>query len=156
MTVEMNLILSKIISGGQTGVDRAALDVALALGIPCGGWCPKGRLSEDGPISSKYPLREMPSPKYPVRTEKNIRESDGTLVLTWGPVTGGTALTVKLAGKHRKPYLVVDLSRGGNPQEVKNWLRTQDIKTLNVAGPRESKVLGIHDKAVEFLKMILV
>lgn len=151
----MASILSKIISGGQTGVDRAALDVALELGIPCGGWCPKGRLSEDGPISSKYPLREMPSPKYPVRTEKNIRESDGALVLTWGPVTGGTALTVKLAGKHRKPCLVVDLSKEGNPQKVRDWLRTHDIKTLNVAGPRESKAPGIHDKAVEFIKKVV-
>lgn len=152
----MDTILSKIISGGQTGVDRAALDVALELSIPCGGWCPKGRLSEDGPISLKYPLREMPSPKYPPRTEKNIRESDGTLVLTWGPVTGGTALTVKLAGKHRKPCLVVDLSHGSDPREVRDWLKAHEIKTLNVAGPRESKVPGIHGKAVEFLKKIFL
>jgi hypothetical protein len=151
----MNEIFSKIISGGQTGVDRAALDLALELGIPCGGWCPKGRKAEDGPIASKYPLREMPSPKYPPRTEKNIRESDGTLVLTWGPVTGGTALTVGLAGKRRKPCLVIDLSQDGDPQEVREWTRIHDIKILNVAGPRESKVPGIHDQAFNFLKRII-
>jgi predicted Rossmann fold nucleotide-binding protein DprA/Smf involved in DNA uptake len=145
----------KIISGGQTGVDRAALDVALELGLPCGGWCPKKRISEDGLIPSRYPLREMPSPKYPVRTEKNVRESDGTLIFTWGPVTGGTALTVKLARKHQKPYIVVDLSGKSDPHTVLNWLRDNDIKILNVAGPRESKVPGIHDRTVAFLKAIL-
>lgn len=148
-------LVEKIISGGQTGVDRAALDAALELGISCGGWCPKGRLAEDGPIPAKYPLREMPSPKYPVRTEKNVRESDGTLVLTWGPVSGGTAATVKYALKRRKPYLLVDLSKVGDPQKVNNWIRAHDIKTLNVAGPRESKVPGIHDLAVDFLKKVL-
>lgn len=153
---EMNIILSKIISGGQTGVDRAALDVALELDFPCGGWCPKGRLSEDGPIPSKYPLREMPSPKYPVRTEKNIRESDGTLVLTLGPVTGGTALTVKLAGKHRKPCLVIDLSYDTDPGKVQGWIQNRKIQVLNVAGPRESKTPGIHDRTVEFLKKVII
>lgn len=146
----------KIISGGQTGVDRAGLDVALELGLDCGGWCPKGRKAEDGPIPAKYSLREMPSPKYPPRTEKNVRASDGTLILTWGPVTGGTALTVKLARKHQKPYLVVDLSCGGNSQEVRGWLRIYDIKVLNVAGPRESKVPGIHDLGAALLKEVIV
>jgi len=146
----------KIISGGQTGVDRAGLDVALELGLPCGGWCPKGRLSESGSIPSRYPLREMPSPKYPPRTEKNVRESDGTLILTWGPVTGGTALTVKLARKRQKPFLVVDLSRRPDPQDVRDWLRIHEIMTLNVAGPRESKHPGIHKRAVSFLKDVII
>jgi hypothetical protein len=84
----------KIISGGQTGVDRAALDAALALNIPCGGWCPKGRKAEDGPIPERYPLQETSSADYRVRTEKNVTDSDGTLILTRGPVTGGTAYTV--------------------------------------------------------------
>jgi predicted Rossmann-fold nucleotide-binding protein len=145
----------KIISGGQTGVDRAALDVALELGLPCGGWCPKGRLSEAGRIPSKYPLSEMTSPKYSPRTEKNVKESDGTLIFSWGPVTGGTALTVKLAGKHRKPYTVVDLDGARDPHTVLKWLRDNDIKILNVAGPRESKVPGIHDRVVAFLKEVL-
>jgi len=152
----MDKMFSKIISGGQTGVDRAALDVALELGIPCGGWCPKGRKAEDGIIDPKYSLREMPSPKYPVRTEKNVREADGTLILTQGPVTGGTALTLKLAKKHKKPLFLVDFSSEEDPQEVINWGRIHDISILNVAGPRESKVLGIHDRTVEFLKRVFL
>jgi len=146
----------KIISGGQTGVDRAGLDVALELGLPCGGWCPKGRISESGSIPSRYPLREMPSPKYPPRTEKNVRESDGTLILTWGHVTGGTALTVKLARKRQKPFLVVDLSRRADPQDVRDWLKIHEIMILNVAGPRESKTPGIHKRAVSFLKEVIM
>src|SRR3954454_8651242 len=89
------VMFTKIVSGGQTGVDRAALDVALALGIPCGGWCPKGRKAEDGPIEDRYPLSETPSSDYRQRTLWNIRDSDATLILTWGEPTGGTLLTVK-------------------------------------------------------------
>ena len=77
-------MLAKIVSGGQTGVDRAALDVALDLSLPCGGWCPKGRKAEDGPIAAHYPLTETPLDSYPQRTEWNVRDSDGTLVLTRG------------------------------------------------------------------------
>src|SRR6516225_6913367 len=103
------MTIAKIISGGQTGVDRAALDVALELGIPCGGWCPKGRRAEDGPIPQRYPLQETGSKEYPVRTAKNVRQADGTLILTRGPSDRGTALSVRLAGKHKKPCLCVDL-----------------------------------------------
>ena len=154
MTVEMDLILSKIISGGQTGVDRATLDVALELGLPCGGWCPKGRKAEDGPIDPRYPLKETGSPNYPLRTEKNIRESDGTLVLTKGPVNGGTAFTVRLAIEYEKPHLIIDLDNKIDPRIVREWGEKNQINTLNVAGPRESKLPGIHDQAVEFLKPI--
>src|SRR5438552_18876277 len=84
-------------SGGQTGVDRAALDVALELGLPCGGWCPKGRRAEDGPIPARYPLIETSSPFYPQRTKRNVLDSDGTLILTFGCPTGGTALTIRTA-----------------------------------------------------------
>src|SRR5947209_11260398 len=89
-------MIAKIVSGGQTGVDRAALDVALELGLPCGGWCPKGRRSEGGRIPERYPLRETTSAAYPARTRRNVLYSDGTLVLTNGPPTGGTALTIEL------------------------------------------------------------
>ena len=148
------MIFSKIISGGQTGVDRAALDVVLELGIPCGGWCPKGRKAEDGPIDPRYPLNETRSPNYPLRTEKNIRESDGTLILTKGPVNGGTALTVRLAIEYKKPHLIIDLYNKIDPRMVREWGEENKIKILNVAGPKESEVPGIHEKAVDFLKLI--
>ena len=128
----------EIISGGQTGVDRAALDAALELGIPCGGWCPKGRKAEDGPIPERYPLKETDSSSYPVRTEMNVRDSDGTLILTWGRPTGGTALTIRLARRHGKPCLVVDLKKPPDPSSLRAWLEKKQIGVLNVAGPRES------------------
>ncbi len=148
-------MFSKIISGGQTGVDRAALDVALELGIPCGGWCPKGRKAEDGPIDPKYPLQETLSPNYQHRTEKNLREADGTLILTKGPVSGGTSFTVQLAVEYKKPHLIIDFDDKIDPQMVRAWGEKNKIEILNVAGPRESKVPEIHDRAVEFLKKVL-
>ena len=145
----------KIISGGQTGVDRAALDVALELGIHCGGWCPKDRKAEDGPIDQRYPLRETQSPNYPHRTEKNIREADGTLVLTTGPISGGTALTVELAVEYKKPHLIIDLNDKIDSIIFREWREKNTIKILNVDGPRESKAPGIHDRAIEFLTRVL-
>ena len=142
----------KIISGGQTGVDRAALDVALELGIPCGGYCPKGRKAEDGPIDQKYPLQETGSGDYRVRTEMNVKEADGTLVLSKGKPTGGTALTVKKAEKHSKPCIVVDLDKEINLGFVRQWIKDNNITALNVAGPRGSKNPTIHNQAMEFLK----
>ena len=93
MSPRPSFLVEKIVSGGQTGVDRAALDVALELGIPCGGWCPRGRRAEDGALSARYPLMETPSDDYVQRTTWNIRDSDGTLILTRGEPTGGTAQT---------------------------------------------------------------
>ena len=145
--------IEKIISGGQTGVDRAALDVALELGISCGGWCPKGRKAEDGPIDKRYPLWETTSANYSVRTGKNVRESDGTLVLTGrGRPSAGTALTIKLAQKYKKPYLVRNEFMKKHLGTVKMWLEVNRIRVLNVAGPRETEVPGIRDRAFEFLK----
>ncbi len=148
-------MVTRIVSGGQTGVDRAALDLALALGIPCGGWCPTGRLAEDGAIPPCYPLQETPSESYAQRTEWNVRDSDGTLILTQGPPTGGTAQTVAFATRHRKPCLVVDLNAPGDPDAVRAWLRRHHIRTLNVAGPRESKQPGIAGQAERFLRSLL-
>ena len=148
--------IEKIISGGQTGVDRAALDVALELGIPCGGWCPKGRRSEDGVIPERYPLKETSSSSYSARTEMNVKDSDGTLILTWGPVTGGTARTLEFTKKFKKPHLVVDLSKREEPDIVKEWGQQNSLRILNVAGPRESKVPGIHARAAEFLIRLLM
>ena len=151
----MKKIFSKIISGGQTGADRAALDLALELGLPTGGWCPKGRRAEDGPLALGYPLKETNSPNYAVRTEKNILEADGTLILTRGIPKGGTALTIKLAKVHRKPFLVIDLSVGKNFRTVRDWGQVHQIKILNVAGPRESEAPGIYNETFSFLKKIL-
>jgi hypothetical protein len=148
-------VIERIVSGGQTGVDRAALDTALALGLPCGGWCPRGRLAEDGPIDPRYPLRETPSADYPQRTEWNVRDSDGTLVLTRGRPTGGTAFTISLARRQRRPLLVLDLAEGPDPSEVRGWLEAEGITVLNVAGPRESLQPGIRDEARGFLQEAL-
>lgn len=146
---------AKIVSGGQTGVDRAALDMALELGIPCGGWCPRGRRAEDGPIPAHYPLQETDSPEYPVRTERNVRDSDATLILNLGPLEGGTALTLKLARAHKKPHRVVDLSQTIDPASIRAWIETEQVQVLNVAGPPESARPGIYTKALEFLKTML-
>ena len=148
-------MFNKIVSGGQTGVDRAALDVALDLGLPCGGWCPKGRKAEDGPLAARYPLTETPSPEYAERTEWNVRDSDGTLVLTDGELTGGTAQTVDLAQRLGKPYLVVDLSHHPTAAAVRAWARRRQMKVVNVAGPRESKSPGVYANASRFLREVL-
>ena len=144
----------KIVSGGQTGVDQAALDVAIAMGIDCGGWCPLGRRSEEGPIDMKYSLKETPTRDYPQRTEWNIRDSDGTLILTRGKPDGGTALTRRLARALKKPCRTVDFEKRDFPEVVAAWLCENEILTLNVAGPRESSQIGIHDEAAEYLKMV--
>lgn len=152
MTDPQRSPLERIISGGQTGVDRAVLDVALALGIPCGGWCPQGRRAEDGTIEMRYPLKETPWSGYPQRTEWNVRDSDGTLILTRGQPDGGTALTLELARRRRKPVLVVDLAEPVERESVWEWLRSQRIATLNVAGPRESSCPGIYAEALSWLQ----
>ena len=139
-----------IVSGGQTGVDRGALDAAIALGIPHGGRCPRGRLAEDGRIPSRYRLAESHSPLYRVRTEENVLDGDATLILARGPLTGGTRLTRHLARKHGKPCLVVDLT-AADPEPVRRWLAAQAVSKLNVAGPRESQSPGIAAAARQFL-----
>jgi hypothetical protein len=131
--------VNKIISGGQTGVDRAALDVARALKIDRGGWCPQGRLAEDGRIPDDYPLHETASAQYSERTERNVLDSDGTLILTIGVPTGGTAYTIACARRHAKPYRVVDLTQSTDAGAVQGWLRRHAIAVLNVAGPRLSE-----------------
>ncbi|HKI37880.1 MAG TPA: putative molybdenum carrier protein [Gemmataceae bacterium] len=148
-------MFTRIISGGQTGVDRAALDVALDLGLTCGGWCPRGRRAEDGPIDHRYPLKETPWDGYPQRTEWNVRDADGTLILTRGTPDRGTALTVEVAKRYGRAYLVIDLGKPSDPEEVRTWARAQRVGVLNVAGPRESSCPGIHDQAVAFLRGLL-
>jgi len=147
--------LRKIVSGGQTGVDRAALEAAIALGIEHGGWCPQGRLAEDGTIPAKYQLAETDSPLYHVRTEQNIVDSDGTLILHWGKLTGGTLLTRRLARAHRRPLLQCDLDKPPFPAVVLDWLTSERIEVLNVAGPRESSRPGAQAIAQAWLMDVL-
>jgi hypothetical protein len=145
------IVLERVVSGGQTGVDRAGLDAAMACGLPVGGWCPRGRRAEDGLIPSRYPLRETPSSAYPERTRLNVRDADGTLILTQGRPTGGTALTVATASRLGRPTLVVDLATSVQPADVREWIAREGIRVLNVAGPRESEQPGIADRVRELL-----
>jgi hypothetical protein len=145
----------KIVSGGQTGVDRAALDVALKLDIPCGGWCPKGRLAADGIIPVRYPLKETTSATYSQRTRRNIEDSDATLVLTYGTSFGGTALTIQLATEMDKPLRTVDMNNRPDASRIRRWIRSRSIKVLNVAGPRENRHEKTYERAVAFLEKIL-
>lgn len=147
--------MERIVSGGQTGVDRAALDVAMALGMHHGGWCPAGRRAEDGPIPHRYGLRETPGGDYAQRTLWNVRDSDATLVLVRGAYGGGTGLTVRAAGLFGKPCLIVDLQQATLPGVVADWLREHRVRTLNVAGPRESQRPGIGRLAAAFLRQEL-
>lgn len=147
--------LSRIVSGGQTGVDRAALDAAMEASIPVGGWCPAGRLAEDGPIPVRYPLDEDDSSDYASRTERNVADSDATLVLNVGELAGGTALTVEFARRYRRPLLVVQLDVSGDPAPVVSWIRDNDIRVLNVAGPRESKRSGVYQTVLGFMRRLL-
>ena len=145
----------RLISGGQTGVDRAALDVALALGLPVGGWCPQGRRAEDGMIPERYPLTETLEADYDTRTRRNVEDSDGTLILNLGTLDGGTALTVILAQQLGKPCRVVALEDGIEPTAFREWLDAHPIAVLNVAGPRESKRPGVYDAAYRLLNALL-
>jgi hypothetical protein len=142
-------MIKKIISGSQTGADRAALDVAIRLGIPHGGWVPKGRLAEDGVISDKYHLKEMPTPSYPLRTEQNVIDSDGTLILSHGNLTGGSEYTKEYADKHKRPCLHINLNEipvnEASPL-IAGWIFKYDIEVLNVAGSRASKDPKIYEK----------
>ncbi len=148
-------MVHEIVSGGQTGVDRAGLDAALELGLPCGGWCPRGRKSEDGTIPPRYPLTETPSAEYAQRTEWNVRDSDGTLVLVRGKPSQGTAFTIEVAERLGRPCLIVELHQPPNKEVFRSWITTHDIRILNVAGPREEKNPGIYQESFRFLHKFL-
>lgn len=148
-------LVKRIVSGGQTGVDRAALDIAIELGIEHGGWCPKGRIAEDGRIPSLYQLRETNVPEYSVRTERNVIDSDGTLILYQAKLQGGTLLTQRLAKSHGKPLAIVRLDLPIDIRTIQQWLSEYQIESLNVAGPRESSRPGIGPLAANALRRIL-
>ncbi|MFT3806704.1 putative molybdenum carrier protein [Arenimonas sp.] len=143
-----------VISGGQTGVDRAALDVAIIHGCKHGGWCPAGRKAEDGAIPLRYQLTETESSGYRQRTKRNVLESDGTLILNVGALDGGTLETLRIAERASKPVRLVALDAASWEETIaatRGWLRLHDIRVLNMAGPKESKRPGIHGQATRFL-----
>ena len=153
----------KIVSGGQTGVDRAALDVALELGMECGGWCPAERMAEDGPIDPRYPLRETPSADPAQRTEWNVRDADACLIVVDDgglDVSAGTALASDLAHRYRKPLFVMKLGNADALKQAPLWLRVQRARhgeglKLAIGGPRESEAPGIYLRAREFIDELM-
>lgn len=142
----------EVTSGGQTGVDQAALRVAYELGIKYGGWCPAGRLAEQGQrIPSEFKLQETPSPEFSQRTAWNMRDSDGTLIIipskrSLEKITDGTHLTIREAQRQAKPFMYLDLSKPVNSDEIIQWMRANNIRNLNIAGPRESQAEGIYQQ----------
>lgn len=145
----------KIISGGQTGADRAALDWAIARGVEHGGWCPAGRKAEDGPLDPIYNLSETSSGNYRRRTVRNVRDSDATLIVNVGELDGGSLETLRIAHRENKPARVVALDQVLDDsviEELRAWAQAFD--TLNVAGPRESKRPGIYRATRDFLQRL--
>ena len=141
------MTLQRIISGGQTGADRGALDAALEAGFSCGGWCPEGRKAEDGPIDARYPLQELPGAGYRQRTIRNIRDSDGTVIFCPGEPVGGSALTLAQCQRLGKPCILIDsneLAPARAAEILAEALELHGIQVLNVAGSSESRTPGIQ------------
>lgn len=151
-------MLKKIISGGQTGVDQSALDAAIELNFPHGGWCPKGRICETGTIPTRFQLIESSTSEYPERTKLNIQDSDGTLILAPKlPLTpkNGTYMTFELAQELNKPVYLLDLSEKENISDMVEWVVKNRIQVLNVAGPRESNSPGVYARCLKLLSTFL-
>ncbi len=147
----------RIISGGQTGADQAALDAAIALGIPHGGWLPKGRKTETGPLPMHYQLKEHPSPRYRERTERNILSADATLICSHGSLSGGSALTQALTIRHDRPFLHINFEHAppqAAAQRVEQWLEQVRPAILNVAGPRASSDPHIYQAVFALISAI--
>jgi hypothetical protein len=152
-------VIKKIISGGQTGADQAALDSAIKWNIPYGGWLPKGRLTEAGKLSDKYRMQEMPTESYAARTERNVTDSDGTLIISHGPLTDGSKYTKEMAIKHDRPYLHIDLNKTDVVDAARliyNWIVDFKIQTLNVAGSRASNDPSIYQAVTHVLSNVLI
>ena len=150
-------MIERIISGGQTGAERAALDVAIKLGIPHGGWVPKGRTTEEGPLLEEYQMQEIPIDSYPKSIEQNVIDSDATLIISHGLLTGGYAYAQKMAMKHCKPWFHIDLYKLPTilaAMLIKNWIPKNGIKTLNVAGPSASKDPAIYELVTVLLELV--
>jgi putative molybdenum carrier protein len=151
--------VEKIVAGGQTGADRAALDVGLEAGLDVGGWVPQGRLAEDGPIPARYPgLLETESADVAERTRRNVRDADATLIISRGPLGGGSRLTFEEARHRRKPVLHLDVLALGTESaeaQLREWLAIERPRVLNVAGPRASEDASIYDVAATLLRAVL-
>lgn len=150
----MKRLVKKIVSGGQTGADRAALDWAIEHDVPHGGWCPKGRKAEDGIIDARYHLQETPTAEYAERTERNVQDSEATVIISIGcELQGGSALTLELARNYRKPC--IHITAEGGPAEAARRLRRfvveNKMQVLNVAGPRASEEPAVG----ELVKLVL-
>ena len=146
-----------IVSGGQAGADRAALDFAIESGREHGGWCPRGRKAEDGPIPAKYELMETESANYRARTARNVVDSDATLILNMGELEGGSLETLHIAERRGKPVRVVQLDSALSDEDVaglRDWLQSARIQTLNIAGPRESKRPGVYQATLVLLNKL--
>ena len=147
-----------MISGGQTGVDRAALDVALKHGIECGGWCPAGRLDEFGTISDQYPLQELETGGFTERTLQNVKDSDGTVVIYTGKLGGGTEQTVRFCLELKRPHQVIDavqISPEDAANVIADFVHNHKIDILNMAGPRQSEWPEGYDYASRALEIFL-
>ena len=148
----------KIISGGQTGVDRAALDLALKHGVDCGGWCPAGRLDEFGRIPDQYPVQELDAGGFSERTLQNVKDSDGTVIIYTGKLGGGTEQTVRFCQELRRPYQLIDAAKISAEDAAKlitDFVRDHEIDLLNVAGPRQSEWPEGYDYASRALEAFL-
>jgi hypothetical protein len=154
----MTASVRKIVSGGQTGADRAALDTAIELRIEHGGWVPRGRCAEDGPLAPWYQLVENDSPQPALRTEWNVRDADATLIFSHGPLAGGSALTLAFAERYGKPCLHVDLAQMDETvaaATLAEWLARIEPVVLNVAGPRASNDPLIYNAVCRILRRVL-
>jgi hypothetical protein len=152
------MALTKIVSGGQTGVDRGALDAALAVGFACGGWCPKDRAAEGGPIPEHYPMTLLEDGGYRQRTVKNVLDSDGTAILFYESLTGGTLFTHDVCRRERRPYIVLDatrISESGAAAAIVRFVREHEIQVLNVAGPRLRKWAEAHAFALAVIGEVI-
>jgi hypothetical protein len=150
----MNVLIKKLklVSGGQTGADRAGLDFALANGVPCGGHCPRGRKAEDGPIPARYPLTETKSADYLKRTELNVKESDGTIIFTIAPtLTGGSKRTADFAAKYNKPWVHISGETHSPGQTLREFIERNKIRVLNIAGSRASKQPSVGEFVISVL-----
>lgn len=152
-------MIDRIVSGGQTGADRAGLDAAIACGIPHGGWCPKGRIAEDGIIPAHYQLTETESTSYLVRTERNVKHSDGTVILTVGELSSGSARTADFARRHKKPHLHLRLDGLSNAEATAllwDFVAEHHIRILNVAGSRASSEPELYGRCLAILSELLI